>query len=375
MRLSPRKGSRAFTLIELLVVIAIIAILIALLLPAVQKVREAANRLKCQNNMKEMGVALHNYHDTYGEFPPAVDVTRLKDAGGNDIPSDGGSAYTPGTPLFGWSWMARLLPYIEQQNLYRKSLDWTKQTSSPPGSHTFWRPYGDYWNYPSQQAQFNPGAHGVPMPIYVCPADYRTLGPVFVDFGNGDPNTVVAFTDYLGVSGTNQYAHDGIFFPVSSTNPEVGNYGPFHGPVRVLDVTDGTSNTLMVGERPVSADLAYGWWFSGGGQGDRDGSTDIVLGTNEYNISVCPGPPAGPPQVGTWISRGGPPPPGSQTSFYQPGNIRQICDMLHFFSLHPGGANFLFADGSVHFIPYSAAPVLPKLATRSGGEAIGGDVF
>jgi prepilin-type N-terminal cleavage/methylation domain-containing protein/prepilin-type processing-associated H-X9-DG protein len=363
------KTRPAFSLIELLVVIAIIGTLIALLLPAVQRVREAANRVKCVNHLKQMGIALHHYHDSQLSFPPAMDVTQEKDDQGHYVQTDGHN--TPGHPLFFWSWMARVLPYLEQDNLYRQAEDWTKQY---PGTYNkqCWRPFGGYWHSPFDPPE-NP-ALGTLVEVFTCPADPRTLGPIYIDSGYGSPFKI-ALTEYLGVSGTNQYAHDGIFFPVAQNNPAQGVYGPTYPPVRFADISDGTSNTLMVGERPTSADLAYGWWFAGAGQGDRDGSTDIILGSNEYNIEVCPGPH--PPRIGTWEERGGPPPPGTETAYFKPGkpNHTDICDMLHYWSLHTGGSNFLFGDGSVHFLRYEAAPILPHLATRAGGEPISGTEF
>jgi prepilin-type processing-associated H-X9-DG protein len=147
----------------------------------------------------------------------------------------------------------------------------------------------------------------------------------------------VAFTDYLGVAGRNQSDHDGILFDASN--------------IRLADILDGTSNTLMVGERPPSSDLFFGWWYAGVGQ-NQDGSADMLLGSNEKAIAPefneCP----------------------RRTSSYGPGRLNNICDALHFWSLHPGGANFLMADGSVHFLAYSAKTVLPALATRAGGEAV-----
>ncbi len=147
----------------------------------------------------------------------------------------------------------------------------------------------------------------------------------------------VAFTDYLGVEGINQNRKDGVLF-LDST-------------VRFADITDGTSNTLAVGERPPSTDGWYGWWYAGWGQ-NQDGSADMVLGVREKNYSArAASCPIGPYEYG-------------------PGRPDNMCDTFHFWSHHPGGANFLFADGSVHFLPYSARAVMRALATRAGGEAV-----
>lgn len=171
------------------------------------------------------------------------------------------------------------------------------------------------------------------MPVYACPSDPRNLNVATIDGGMR-----VAFTSYLGVSGSNQYRKDGVMYLDSRT--------------RLVDITDGTSNTLMVGERPPSTDGALGWWYAGEGQ-SKDGSGDTVLSVRERNVSVYgAGCPLGPYTFG-------------------PGRIQNQGDAFHFWSLHPGGgANFLFCDGSVHFLPYSTAPLMSALATRRGGETV-----
>jgi prepilin-type processing-associated H-X9-DG protein len=147
----------------------------------------------------------------------------------------------------------------------------------------------------------------------------------------------VAFTAYLGVEGEDQDEKNGVLYLDSA--------------IRFEEITDGLSRTLMVGERPPSADGYFGWWYAGEGQ-QRDGSADMVLGVRE----ICTGTHAlgcrlGPHDFG-------------------PGQITNQCDAFHFWSPHlGGGANFLFADGSVHFLSYSAAPIMVALATRAGGEA------
>jgi prepilin-type N-terminal cleavage/methylation domain-containing protein/prepilin-type processing-associated H-X9-DG protein len=312
----------AFTLIELLVVIAIIAVLIGLLLPAIQKVREAANRTQCANNMHQIGLALHNYHDANGSFP----------AGLNTGPLIGPFPSPPARLYWYWSWMAQLLPYCEQDNLYRQADTWQQR-----GGWYKW-PWGTFWDN-WQTAPQNP-ALGTPVKVWQCVADSRTLVATDVD------GFRIAFTTYLGVSGTNLRTYDGVLYANSKNH-----FG---------DITDGTSNTVIVGERPPSRDLEFGWWFAGAGQydpvqGDQFGSCDVVLGVREINS-----------QSNGFEADRCPPGPYS----FSQGQLSDPCSQFHFWSLHSGGANFLYADASVHFLPYSAANILPALATRRGGEVV-----
>ena len=147
----------AFTLIELLVVIAIIAILIALLVPAVQKVREAANRTSTNNNLRQIGIAVHSYHDTFKKMPQGV-------------------VYT--SPYYYWSWMAQIMPFMEQGPLYKKADAWAHGTL--PYS---WWPWGDFWDNPMNTPP-NP-ALAVSIPNYICPSDPRSLVGI-VDPNSGD---------------------------------------------------------------------------------------------------------------------------------------------------------------------------------------------
>lgn len=169
------------------------------------------------------------------------------------------------------------------------------------------------------------------MPAFLCSTDGRETISLTA-------NSVWAgFTFFLGVEGTNQSTHDGILFLDSK--------------VRHSEITDGASNTLIVGERPPSADGVLGWWYAGWGQ-KKDGSAEMILGARElathYSLKECP----------------------SDSNHFRKGNRDNQCDALHFWSHHTNGAHFIFADGSVHFLTYSADAILPALATRSGGEAV-----
>lgn len=287
----PRSG---MSLIELLVVIGIIGSLIALSLPAVQRVRDSANRMVCQDHLRQLGLALQAYHEVYQSLPAGCSYR-----GGAD-------------PYPHMSWCTRLLPFLEQEAIWREVQKAFGEEKlffiNPPHTHL-----------------------ATVTPVFTCPSDSRTLSP-----SNGP--RMVAFTAYLGIEGTNQISRDGVLFLDSR--------------VRFTDIRDGTSNTLMIGERPPSSDGVFGWWYGGWGQ-SQDGSADMVLGVREVN-------------VGTY---GANCPPGPYN--FGPGRVSDQFAAFHFRSLHiGGGANFLFADGSVHFLPYTTDSIMPGLATRSGGEPI-----
>jgi prepilin-type N-terminal cleavage/methylation domain-containing protein len=288
----------AFTLIELLVVIAIVAVLLGLLLPAVQKVRDAAARVKCANNLHQIGLAAHLYHDAMGSLPPGMRSPAFRNQ-----------------PYPYASWLTMLLPYIEQGNLWKATVAAYRKARSP------------YKNPP------HIGLATV-IPIFACPADPRADQ---VQFAPRDKFNV-ALTSYLGVEGQDLYSKDGLLFRDSA--------------IRFADITDGMSNTLLAGERPASSDFQFGWWYAGAGQ-RFSGSAEMVLGVREPNLL--------PVMKGSC-------PPGIYS--YAPGSLKNQCDMFHFWSPHIGGAFFLFEDGSVHFIPYAAASLLPALASRDGGESV-----
>jgi len=291
----------AITLLELLVVIAIIAVLIGLLLPAVQKVREAANRMKCQNNMKQLGLALHNYHTVETRFPA-------------------------------WRWFWEALPYIEQQS------------ETPPGE---------------------------PIKIAQCPSDPRSSNTAFT---GGFGKTGRGLTWYVATDSRDPpfNAPSHVLFRDEGV---LVNGTIFERPpgVRIIAVRDGTSNTVMLAERPPSPDLYWGWW----NPGDYDVRTPVYRQRWFYTMSNYE-------QVGTT------PPPGSPATAgarvcprpctFGPGRIDDYCGFNSVWSLHSGGGNFTFADGSVRFLTHSvgnrvvpggSVSVLEALATRAGSEAAG----
>jgi len=285
----------AYSLIELLVAIGIIAVLLGLILPAVQKVRGAAARATCANNVKQLTLALHMYHDAEGVFPPA---------------SQGPTGQFPFL-----SWRPRIMPYLEQQSLWTDTI------------HAY-----RIDRYPFR----NPihVAREIPLSVFCCPLDGR-LKTAWEVTGQLAFHVRTAMSSYVGVSGTNYNTHDGVLYLDSR--------------VRILDVADGTSTTLFLGERPPSPDLMYGWWYAGSGQ-FLTGSVDAHLGAREWNA------------LGANYH-------GCQNGPYEFGqsDFRDNCGAFKYWSPHSGGTHFSFCDGSIAFIAY-ASKSLPSLATRSGGE-------
>jgi prepilin-type N-terminal cleavage/methylation domain-containing protein/prepilin-type processing-associated H-X9-DG protein len=332
-----RTDRPGFTLIELLVVIAIIGVLTGLLLPAAQRAREAANRTKCANNMKQQGLALHNYHDVHKAFPSGLDNFFSK--------------------YWHWSWMAKILPFIEQDTLYKAADEWASNTTIPVTwggvqGYAWWSPWGA-WEFGLPAPGQNP-ALDKPISMYLCPSDPM---PVTSSWSAGGATLTMSRTDYLGVNGTDYRKKDGIFFS--------------NEPVRFADIKDGTSNTLAVGERHATKAQPFGFFFAGCGQTDygldpndnQRGAADVVLGTRELNSQQNGIPAMDDCPVGPYHFT-----PPSQIRDSN-GNVNPLCDQFHFWSYHPGGANFLLGDGSVHFYPYQADNVMPPFGTRNGGEA------
>ncbi len=298
-------GQGGFTLIELLVVVSIMGVVFGLLLAGVQKVREAAARTQCVNNLKQIGLALLNYHEAFRLFPPGY--VSKHDAAGDDTGP-------------GWGWAAFILPQMEQQNLFT-TIRFDQNIADP----------------------VNSAARVQPIKTYICPSDsvpatwtatqYTLTGAPIA------PICDVASASYIGNFGI--------------TEPGVNGEGIFcrGSPIAITDIKDGASLTMMAGER------SFRWCQA----------TWVGSVTNAGMV-----PPPGSPALGgewnasgfvlghTFEGSGGPGSPGTEVN--------------GFASQHPGGSNFLFADGHVQFLQTSMNhQVYKALSTRAGGEVIPGD--
>ena len=282
---------RGFTLVELLVVIAISGILLGLTLTSVQAAREAARRASCNNHMKQIGLALIEHEISFRRFPAGT-VARFQEL-----------EYT--------SWMVSILPQLGELAWFEKIRMHSRLQNSP----------------------FRPVPHPNLARInhhYGCPSDPHSSSLQY----SLRHSMLVGPTSFLGVSGVNSKDRDGVLY--------------FDSRVKSGEIIDGLSQTILVGERPISGGSNFGWWYAGVGV---DGAFDHTLGVYE---EVDPTNP--------WM-------PCNARKFVFPERVSSSdCDGMNFWSFHPGGANFLHADGSVHFVSYGSDDVLRALATRIGRD-------
>jgi prepilin-type N-terminal cleavage/methylation domain-containing protein/prepilin-type processing-associated H-X9-DG protein len=306
------QNRKAFTLIELLVVIAIIAVLVALLLPAVQQAREAARRSQCKNNLKQLGLALHNYHDNHQTFPPgwiAVD------------PATGAQAAHDGWSGVGWGTL--ILPHLDQAAVFG--------TLAP--------------NVPISDPA-NLTLRSTKLPVFACPSDSKSDFFEIFDEGSGGPFSPAVnlpTANYIGSFGTDEL--DGCenapgTLPVRANGQCVSN-GPFYhnGRTMIRDITDGTSTTFLVGERRTNPDASpptNGWHSTWVGMvPEAEEAFQRILGSFDH----VPNSPAG--------------------------------HFDDFSSAHEGGAHFLMCDGAVRFVNESIDLGLYQgAATMRGMEAL-----
>jgi prepilin-type N-terminal cleavage/methylation domain-containing protein/prepilin-type processing-associated H-X9-DG protein len=295
------RNRRGFTLIELLVVIAIIAVLIGLLLPAVQKVREAAARMKCTNNLKQIGLALHDHHDTYGYFPSnggwmsgdpdTPYIIRTSGTGGTNERWGLADPNKAGRNQPG-SWAFAILPWLEQDNLFKAAPD--------------------------------NGSQGVAIQVYICPSRRPATAwniPIpdpFLGAGRHDDG-----------AGRNPWSSIDY-----AANQRVIDDRP--NVMRITEITDGTSNTILVGEKSMDPrGYTSGSWY--------------------WNQPVFSGGSGGTARLGTYVYR----------------DAIDVPFPDHWGSAHPSRAQFLFADGSVRSLSYTIAHTeVLKMLTPQGGEII-----
>lgn len=374
-RLKSRLGPVGFTLVELLVVIAIIAVLIGLLLPAVQKVRAAASRAQCANNLKQVALGLHNFESVKGRFPPAVSYVS---AAGGIMTPQGMIRSSPKdvTAMSLYNWVMVTLPYVEADAYYQQAV-----VNGRVGDN------GSDWASPYFAGGRAALSANLPK-LFLCPAD-AVKDTVYVNNGT-DPVQYTSLCNYVINSGT--HLHTGADGDDEQIEVPDDGVSYFSSAVRIVNITDGTSNTLLLGERSF-VDPAYdavakaifreqllnygfppelidmylgmvsvGLDFSGAWDGASYNSDPSPRGYAiagapiNYRVRLTPAQAANP-------------------SASDPAVVLAYNQRRHAYgSSHPGGANFAFCDGSVRFLSDSTPfGVLRNMSTAASGEVIPGD--
>ncbi|WP_414737569.1 DUF1559 domain-containing protein [Gemmata algarum] len=298
LRTPSSSGRVGLSLIELLIAIAICAVLLSLLLGAVQRARATAVRAACANNLRQLALGTHGHSAQAGLLPQGCAYPFA-------------TAASPRTAQAGISWQTAILPYIEQGDLWQRA--WRANQTDPVG-------------YSSAHMAIRETV----VRLFLCPAESESRRVSHMGVSG-----TWATTSYVGVAGTSKYANDGLFHVNFS--------------IRLTDITDGTANTLLLGERPPGPAGRFGGWYANWGDCTCPIAQILAVGPRSVvaeDGSLCPLTPG-----------------------LAPGRLDELCSVEHFWSLHPVGALLAFADGSVRFINYSAAPLLLSLATRAGGEA------
>jgi len=326
------RHSSGFTLVELVVVIAIIGILMALLLPAVQAAREAARRVQCINHLRQLGLAAHNYHDACKSFPPGLNQSQY-----------------PSSPQYrGTSLFAFLLPYMEQT------------------------PLAQSWDFAAPMNNTSGGAaarSATVIATYLCPSDIISANPVL------DQNAYYAMTSYGGNAGRRSYVPPGQGAAIATLDGIFHTTGPasipktFQEPVNVAMITDGTSNTLLFGERShtdpnFETFVAPGWttfqilgeWAALGGRRRIMDVTMSGYAPLNYRLPF------------NYANRAQANPPATSANAFR---YYEELRWTAWGSRHPGGANMAFADGSARFLS-DGLPIatLQALSTRAGSEIV-----